>query len=266
MDIEKMYEGEGGYVFVSHSHLDLKEVREVRNYLETSGLEPILFYLRSMENCDEDRLALLRKLIYEEIDSREFFLYLESENSKNSQWVQEEIRYVNEKYPDKIISLPLSQGADEIKKQLQAFVKKMRVFISYSRRDTPLVERLKTALVKRDFRVYANEDVLSSGASWGKQTKKTIKDISKEGSVIVVLTEQSMQSVYIRMEFMHALRCGGRIIPIVVGDVDLSKTEWSFLIGYPHFRMNKIDSDEEIEEFVNDFKKIVKEKTVKNKK
>ncbi len=254
MDIEKMFEGEGGYVFVSHSHLDLKEVRKVRNFLELNGMEPILFYLRSMENGNEERLRLLKKLIYEEIDSREFFLYLESDNSKNSKWVQEEISYVSERYPDKVIVVPLAQGVEEVQRQLQEIVKKMRVFISHSGSDFELMQRFKDALVKRDFRVYLNEDN-TVGANWAKQMKKTIKDISQEGSVVVLLTRRSIQSYYVHKELMYALRCGGRVIPVVVGDMDLLGTGLEFLELYGYFRLENPESEEEISEFVDELKK-----------
>ena len=257
MNVEKIFDGEGGYVFVSHSHLDLQEVRTVRNFLEKSGMEPILFYLRSMENGGEERGRLLRQLIYEEIDAREFFLYLESTNAQKSEWVQEEIRYVREKYPEKLVVVPLAQGETEAKKQLQALVKKMRVFISHSGADFLLTQRLKGALVKRDFRVYINEDN-SPGTAWKNQMKKTVKDVSKEGSVIILLTRRSVQSVYVEMELRYALKCEGRVVPILVGDVDLSGTRLEFLKDYTHFRLEEPESDESLEKFVDQLTKELK--------
>ena len=37
LDIEKWGLGEGGYVFLSHSHKDISEVRKIRNDLEEKG-------------------------------------------------------------------------------------------------------------------------------------------------------------------------------------------------------------------------------------
>ena len=69
MDIENLYKGKGGYVFVSHSHLDIEQVRKIRNFLEDSGMEPILFYLRSMDCEDKEKLKTLKRLIFDEIDA-----------------------------------------------------------------------------------------------------------------------------------------------------------------------------------------------------
>ena len=76
MNVEKLFEGKGGYVFVSHSHLDIEKVRKIRNFLESEGIEPILFYLRCMDGGDEQKIGALKKLICDEIDAREFFLYI----------------------------------------------------------------------------------------------------------------------------------------------------------------------------------------------
>ena len=260
MNVEKMFEGEGGYVFVSHSHLDLKEVRQVRNFLETNGIEPILFYLRSMEGCDEERLELLRKLIYEEIDSREFFLYLDSDNAKKSQWVQEEIRYVSETAPEKLIVLPLASGIEETEKRLKKLLRRMRVFISYSRVDTPLVERLQKVLVERDFRVYTNENTMTANDSWAKQMKKTINDIAKEGSVIVLLTERSIRSQYVKRELLYALKRKAMVLPVIVGDINLTDSGLEFLKTHTHFHLQDVNSEEELVELAEGLKGLLNRK------
>ena len=258
MNLEKNYKGEGGYVFVSHSHLDIEEVREIRNFLEKNGVEPILFYLRSMEHGGEEKIELLRSLIYEEIDSREFFLYLDSAHAKKSKWVQEEVEYIMKTAPEKVFTASLDEGVAGVKRRLKEFLRKMRVYVSYSRRDTPLVDRLKKSLLAHDFRVYCDEE-FTAGTNWHKTIKSTLKDISKEGTVIAVITKDSLQSVYRQRELMLALRYGGRVIPFLVGDFDLQGTDWEFLIRVTHFRMENPDSDEELKEFAVELKKLIKD-------
>ena len=260
MDIEKMFEGEGGYVFVSHSHLDLKKVREVRNFLELNGMEPILFYLRSMEGSDEKKAKLLKSLIYDEIDSREFFLYLDSENSKKSKWVQDELRYVKETNPDKVVMLPLSGDVESVKERLKALIRRMRVFISCSRADRGLAERFKKALIQRDFRVYTDEEAVSigSGADYVQQITDAIKNVVEEGSMIVLLTEQSVQSSHVLVEMEYAIKCGGRVLPIIVGDVDFTAARMNFLNRYQCFRLSADNDDEEIEKLVDCIKAVLK--------
>ncbi|MBO5736848.1 MAG: toll/interleukin-1 receptor domain-containing protein [Clostridia bacterium] len=258
MDLEKCFKGEGGYVFVSHSHLDIKEVREVRNFLEDNGIEPILFYLRSMEHGGEEKIELLRSLIYEEIDSREFFLYLDSEHAKKSKWVQEEVNYIMQTAPEKVFTASLDGGVEGVKRSLKEFLRKMRVYISSSGADRALTARLKKALLASDFRVYEEEEFLSAGGSWFSTVKRTLKDISKEGTVVALLTERSIQSSYIKIELETALRYGGRVLPILVGDLDLTGTGLEFLSKRTHFRLENPDSDEELKEFVLGLKELLK--------
>lgn len=42
----------GAWIFVSHSHHDLEKVRQIRNYLESRGHNPLLFYLKCLTNND----------------------------------------------------------------------------------------------------------------------------------------------------------------------------------------------------------------------
>lgn len=85
-------ENEDIYVFLSHSNKDFDRVRTLRNLLEENGFRPIMFYLKCME--DESRLPELNKLIYDEIDHRNRFIYCKSENSKKSHWCSLEIEHL----------------------------------------------------------------------------------------------------------------------------------------------------------------------------
>ena len=80
---------EGGYVFISHAHKDIGAIRKIRNYLEDNGLEPICFYLRCLSDNDE-----ILDLIKREIDAREWFLLVDSENARQSKWVKTEVEYI----------------------------------------------------------------------------------------------------------------------------------------------------------------------------
>ena len=257
MDIEKMFEGEGGYVFVSHSHLDLKEVREVRNFLEESGVEPILFYLRSMENGGEEKTKLLRSLIYDEIDSREFFLYLDSEHAKNSKWVQEEVAYITKTAPDKVFTASLKEGVDGIKRRLRGFLRQMRVYISYSHKDFELMNKLKKALIANDFRVYA-DDGTSVGMNWMNEVAATLADLSQEGSVVVLLTKNSLESAYVFREVTYAISCGVEVICLIVGEPGLSDALQTRL--NTSYRIKSADDEEGIEKFVQLLKENIRRK------
>jgi hypothetical protein len=81
---------DGAWVFVSHSHKDLKKVREIRNRLEQEGHKPLLFYLKCLEEAD----ARLPQLIKDEIEARTWFVLCDSESARASNWVAEEMRIV----------------------------------------------------------------------------------------------------------------------------------------------------------------------------
>jgi len=77
-------------IFVSHSHHDLKKVREIRNYLETRGITRCCF----SSKCLNDDDARLPELIREEIKARNFLYLCDSPNAKVSKYVPDEVALV----------------------------------------------------------------------------------------------------------------------------------------------------------------------------
>ena len=78
------------YIFVSHSSIDWERVRIIRNYLEEKSFYPLLFHLKCLESKGED-LSFLKNLLHREILSRTWFLYCDSENARDSEYVQWEV-------------------------------------------------------------------------------------------------------------------------------------------------------------------------------
>src|ERR1700722_16457663 len=93
------------WIFVSHSVRDLEQVRNIRNELEKRGAEPLLFFLKALEQQEELRLLLRR-----EIEARTFFLLCDSTNARDSHWVQEEQIFVRALPGKRIISIDLASG------------------------------------------------------------------------------------------------------------------------------------------------------------
>ena len=56
-------ERQGTWIFVSHSHRDLENVRRVRNQLERRGHIPRRFFLKCLANDDARLPALIREEI-----------------------------------------------------------------------------------------------------------------------------------------------------------------------------------------------------------
>ncbi len=255
MNVENLYKGKGGYVFVSHSHLDIEQVRKIRNFLEDSGMEPILFYLRSMDCEDKEKLKTLKRLIFDEIDAREFFLYVNSKNAQVSEWVQEELAYIRKTHPDRITVVDLSDERDETEKTLSRMIRGMRIFISSSEHDRVLVNRLSDALTRHDFRVYDVRDALSIGDAWHESVSHTITDLAGEGFVIAVISRGSNRSHFFREELICALENKVPILPIVLDDYNAL---WELFVDVPalmNINSELISSkatDEEIERVVRD--------------
>lgn len=217
MDINKWGLGEGGYVFLSHSHKDIDKVRKIRNYLEEQGFEPLCFYLKCLEKDSE-----IFNLIEREIDAREWFVYLESVNSKESEWVPRELECA-EGFGKAIIKIDLENeaSAEEIS---NVIANSMRVFLSYSARDRKLAIDISNYLISKDLKVFTDMDRLTVG-DWVGQINNMIVEAAKNGCVIALITENSMRSEYVCLELKCALIEGARILPIVIGDIKPADVE-----------------------------------------
>ena len=98
---------ENTWVFLSHSNMDFPKLTIVRDKLEALGYRPLLFFLKCLEDDKE-----IRALIYREIDARERFILCRSENSEKSDWVKEEVKYIESlRRPYEVIDLEASDAA-----------------------------------------------------------------------------------------------------------------------------------------------------------
>ena len=246
-DIEKLFKGEGGYVFVSHSHLDIPTVRTVRNFLEEKGLEPILFYLRSLDGLEGKNDTFLKELIYNEIDARELFLYLDSKNARNSKWVREEYEYVKSNSPDKICVVDIEGDTEEILRKIDAVARRLRVFLSYARCDKELALRIKDELIKHDFRVYTDEDMRPDSSFH----ETTLEYISESNTVLMLLTEKSVQSKALFDELAYAYQMKKNIIPIIAGNVDLSTEQLFIIQNLMHCRVENDLNQNDVNKLIN---------------
>jgi TIR domain len=139
-------ETNGAWIFVSHSHKDLTEVRRVRNALEDMGHNPLLFFLKSLENDDSE----LDDLICREIESRNFFLLCDSENARAARYVQMEVEIIKS-LADKVYRT-ISLGGDwpEQLRSIRELSRQATVFISYARVDSQVAQSLATSLLAHD--------------------------------------------------------------------------------------------------------------------
>ena len=203
---------QGGWVFISHSHQDIAKVREIRNYLEKLGFEPLMFYLKCLSDENE-----IEDLIKREIDERDWFIYVDSNNARNSKWVKTEREYIENFADKKVFTINLNDDLEKQLKNIEHIAKQMKVFISYSSKDRALKERISQRLLQKDMLIIDEEDNVFGGFNYQMQAKKMIKAAAREGFVLLLVTENSYQSVYIEYEIKYAKKSNGKIIPVYVG-------------------------------------------------
>ena len=207
--------GEGGFVFVSHSHQDIHEIRKIRNTLEGNGLEPICFYLRCLSDDNE-----VIDLIKREIDAREWFLLVDSENARKSRWVQTELEYIKSKNPRKIVEVSLD-NREEIPAVLNRLSDSMRVFLSYTHKDLSIAKMIYDACLARDLKVFLDIGI-TAGTDFARDIENAICDASKHGCVVSLITKNSINSAEFIKEMNFAEDQESIILPIIVDDVELT--------------------------------------------
>lgn len=213
------------WVFLSHSNKDYEKVRQVRNLLEEQSLRPLMFFLHCLNDDDE-----IDSLIKREIDCRTRFILCDSENSRKSHWVQKEVEYI--KSQNRICeTIDLSKSMDDILLDLQDFINKTRIFISYNREEYQLAEMVYKRLLQYDFFVYIDTfwDFNNTYHQNYKDALDFLEDsvVKTNGYVIAIMNERilSPQSSS-RYELTKAIRdnrnLGNKapnIIPFVSQDV-----------------------------------------------
>ncbi|MGO8697048.1 MAG: toll/interleukin-1 receptor domain-containing protein [Limisphaerales bacterium] len=195
-------QGEGGWVFVSHSHRDLDKVREIRNELERLGHNPLLFFLKCLEDDD----AQLPQLIEKEIEARTWFILCDSTNAQASKWVQKEFELVKAMSDKKFEIIDLDKETKTELPKVTRLSKRATVFLSYVRSDSGVAGRIREVLRKHDFRIWFDSEALSPGIDWVPEIENAIQEVSQRGFVLVLLSPAAIESPWIRQEIDYAVR------------------------------------------------------------
>lgn len=219
----------GAWIFVSHSNKDIEKIREIRNELEGRGHNPVLFFLKCMENTEADD-QLLWQLIEREIKAREWFILCDSPNARSSGAVMREMELVKSMVREgKVIeTIDLSQDLQTELYKLVRLSKRATVFLSYAHSDLDMATRIGDVLRKHDYCVWT-EGQLESGAVWAEEIDRVIDEAVavQHGFVLLLLSEASLQSRFCRHETLRALErvaVSGRsnVVPVVVNQFDRS--------------------------------------------
>jgi hypothetical protein len=208
----------GAWIFVSHSHKDITGVRAIRDELEHMGHQPLLFFLKCINDHDE-----LDGLIKREIDARNFFLLCESEASRSSNWVQREVAYIKSLSNRVVHTVDLGADSSIQLHAIRELSRQATVFMSYARSDWPLVAPLHDALVAAEYRVWQDVPSIESVQTVEDHILDGLREASHNGFVLVFLTDNSLASAWCRAEIVAALQVGAEdprhgafIIPVVL--------------------------------------------------
>jgi len=94
----------------------------------------------------------------------------------------------------------------------------MKIFISYSRKDLPFVEKLNQDLTDEGHDVWYDLTDLQGGDRWATQIEKAILE---SDAFIIVVSPNSIASEWVEKEFLFAHNKKAKIIPLMYKDCQL---------------------------------------------
>ena len=197
------------WVFVSHSNRDLAAVRRVRNELESQSANPILFFLKCVEDHEE-----LDKLIEREIRARHFFLLCDSVNAQGSNWVQQEVALVRSLPNKRIGELDVGDPWHEQQKAIKALLENATVFLSYTLTDQKLgrVRPYAEFLASEDFAVFDPMVDLRPGMQWEDTIERALREAAHGGHLIQFLSGETFRSPFVAQEFAYLVEVSGATV------------------------------------------------------
>lgn len=236
-----MIQRNDGWLFLSHSTKDFELVRQIRNTLEDHGFRPITFFLKCLTDEEE-----LDSLIYREIAARRWFVYIDSENSRRSKKVNEELDYATE-LGKKIYTVKTNQ---DYLPQLREIMRRATVYLSYSHRDRALAQKIRRKLVDNDFQVWA-DDGLDAGMDWVSNLTDRIREACVDGFIIPIITANFLESRHCAEELYYTLQQNGMVLPIYFGMDELPPGIAFLLSNVQGIRMTTAPSEQELDELID---------------
>ena len=213
-------QNKSAWIFVSHSLKDWDRVRIVRNLLEDRGHKPLLFFLRCLNDSSE-----IDGLIRREIEARKWFVLCDSDNARNSRWVNEEVEIIKS-LPGKIYeTVDLHADLEEQIRRIDALSRRITVYLCYAlgnRSDSSFARKLKKVLDEHEYSVFDYESV-PPGSLWKEKIEMAIDEATRRGFFLILLSMNAIHSEYLREEIVYAMQNFGvkgfNIIPIIISPV-----------------------------------------------
>lgn len=183
------------WIFVSHSTRDIEKVRRVRNALEASGAEPMLFFLKCVSDSDE-----LDSLLKREIDARTFFLLCDSPNARGSKWVQQEVAYVRSLNGRCVQVVDLDADWKRQLDAIQALSRVSHVYLSCPGMELSLRHAICDLLLMADFTVQTQETANDFAGKLADILRYQVTDAMNRGYFVQLVSRSTMKSQWPRLE------------------------------------------------------------------
>lgn len=197
------------WIFLSHSNKDFEKVRFIRNYLEEHSCRPLMFYLKCLSDDEE-----IDNLIKREIDCRTRFIICDSENSRDSKWVQSEVAYIKSKLRA-YDTIDLSKSEEEITLLLDEIIKGTQIYLSGHRSDAELINTVYSHINKYDIRCLLDEKSLGISSAAINNAIDVAKDF---GFVVFFASEQSFASKWVNYEVQYAIDRGAKVLILLLDE------------------------------------------------
>ena len=205
-------------IFLSHSHKDLDKVRKLREILESLDYEPLIFFLKCLDDNNDE----LEDFIKREIDARNLFIFCKSKNSEQSVWVQRELEYIKDSDIRRLytidIDLPLNQTLVSLLHEIGNFIKRNTVFISgrQFKEDNELCDEIKAYLSKYGYKVIRYDRFEGQ-----KEHDEDLKQIIQNGVFMPIITSRYFESAFCTTELNYVLKESidkkPLILPVIIG-------------------------------------------------
>jgi len=248
----------GAWIFLSHSHKDLYTIRKVRNEFERLGHNPIMFFLKCLDDDVE-----VDNLVKREIDARNWFVLCDSENSRNSLWVKTEVEYIKSLPDKKFYTINLEENWLNQLSEIHEISKELTVFISHHHKDYQIAELFYNELIKHEFAVFLAQKSIKIGEPYAAVIRDSVSNLfNKNGYFLLLLSSTSTHSLFINKELELLLNRSQdaikKIIIVVLEDYDECVAHWTTL--YPqlnsiHFyNITEENKVQKIKQIVNEIK------------
>lgn len=152
----------------------------------------------------------------------------------------------------------MTQDISSILHNVKQICNSIEVFISYSYKDKKLIKPLIDILIEKDYSVWTDENIKISSKTFVEQISDAIITCTKRGFYIIVISENSTDSVYVKNELDLAFANGATIILIVLGNPRIPNDILFYISRYQYINIDLQNID-----YASVINKI--ETTVKNK-